>query len=256
MQSDTRVMPMPRRKRCACGAKIEDHEAECETCQVLICLCGRKYPRRKGPGRQPSRCPKCESLRPDLRICGCGVLLKSSQRKTCSPDCRRIWRRIRRGATPPDGWHTQIVTALELDSKHRKVARYVAGWLQRRGRKKVGVIDTAVVYLNEKLRFECRHSPLSFRTAKDLPPWVYMDDRTRLTSLQGLAPPATGWLAGYIVSSDDYCTVAATSADFGDVAQWKSRAAWIPRRADIGEEMYCKRDRFQVDSLLEATTSA
>lgn len=222
---------------------------------VLVCLCGRKFERRRGSGRQPSRCPKCESLRPDLRICGCGVLLKSSQRKTCSPECRRIWRRIRRGAKPPDCWHTQIVTALELDRKHRRVARYVASWLQRRGHKKVGVIDTAIVYLREKLRFECRHSPLSFKTAEDLPPWVFMDDRVRLTSLQGLAPPATGWLAGYIVSSDDYCTVAATSADYGDVAQWKCRPAWIPRRADIGEELFCSRDCFQVDSLLETTTS-
>ena len=217
-------MPMPRRKRCACGAKIEDHETECHQCMVLVCLCGRKYPRRRGPGRQPSRCPKCESLRPDLRICGCGVLLNSSQRKTCSPKCRRIWRRIRRGATPPDGWRTQI--------------------------------ETAVVFLSEKLRFECRYSPLSFKTAKDLPPWVYMDDRTRLTSLQGLAPPATGWLAGYIVSSDDYCTVAATAADYGDVGQWRSRAAWIPRRADVGEELFCPRDCFQVDSLTQTLTPA
>ena len=83
-----------------------------------------------------------------------------------------------------------------------------------------------------------------------------MDDRTRLTSLQGLAPPATGWLAGYIVSSDDYCTVAATSADYGDVAQWRSRAAWIPRYADEGEELLCPRGRFQVDSLLEEPASA
>jgi len=248
-------MPMPRRKRCACGAKIEDHETECGQCMVLVCLCGRKYPRRRGPGRQPSRCPTCEGLRPDLRICGCGVLLKSSQRKTCSPECRRIWRRIRRGAKPPDGWHKQIVNALEMDSRHRKVARYVASWLQRRGRKRVGVIDTAVVYLNEKLRFECRHSPLSFKTAKDLPPWVFMDDRTRLTSLQGLGPPATGWLTGYIISSNDYRTVAATAADYGDVAQWESRSAWIPRRADIGEELFCPRDRFQVDSLLNQRAS-
>ena len=223
---------------------------------VLVCLCGRKYERRKGPGRQPSRCPSCESLRPDLRICGCGVLLKSSQRKTCSPECRRIWRRIRRGATPPDGWRTQIVSALELDSMHRKVARYVAAWLLRRGRKRIGVIDTAVVYLTEKLRFECRHSSLMFRTAANLPKWVFVDDRVRLTSLQGLGPPATGWLTGYIISSNDYRTVAAMAADYGDVAQWKCRPAWIPRRADIGEELFCSRDRFQVDSLMERAVSA
>lgn len=246
---------MPRRKRCLCGAKIEDHEDECTQCMVLVCLCGRKYARRKGPGRQPSRCPKCESLRPDLRICGCGVLLKSSQRKTCSPECRRIWRRIRRGARPPDGWRTQIETALELDGKHRKVARYVAAWLQHRAGKRVGVIDTAVVYLNEKLRFECRHSPLMFKSAEDLPPWVFVDDRVRLTSLQGLGPPTTGWLTGYIISSNDYRTVAATPADYGDVAQWKSRCAWIPRYADEGEELLCPRDCFQVDSLLEKPTS-
>ena len=223
---------------------------------VLVCLCGRKYERRKGPGRQPSRCPTCESLRPDLRICGCGTLLKSSQRRTCSPECRRIWRRIRRGATPPDGWHTQIVTALDLDRKHRKVARYVAAWLKLRAGKRVGVIDTAVVYLTEKLRFECRHSPLMFKSAEDLPPWVFVDDRTRLTSLQGLGPPTTGWLMGYIVASSDYRTVAATAADYGDVAQWMSRAAWIPRYADEGEELLCSRDRFQVDSLLEEPASA
>ncbi len=246
---------MPRRKRCCCGAKIEDHETECTQCMVLVSLCGRKYARRKGPGRQPSRCPQCESLRPDLRICGCGILLKSSQRKTCSPECRRIWRRIRRGAMPPDGWRTQIETALELDGNHRKVARYVAAWLQHRAGKRVGVIDTAVVYLNEKLRFECRHSPLMFKSAEDLPPWVFVDDRVRLTSLQGLGPPATGWLTGYIISSDDYRTVAATAADYSDISQWKSRRAWIPRYADEGEELLCLRDCFQVDSLLDKPAS-
>ncbi len=142
------------------------------------------------------------------------------------------------------------MNALELDSRHRKVARYVASWLQRRGGKKVGVIDTAVVFVTEKLRFECRHSPLMFKTVADLPKWVFVDDRVRLTSLQGLAPPATGWLAGYVISSNDYRTVAATAADYGDVAQWRSRSAWIARRADIGEEMFCSRDCFQVDSLL------
>jgi len=156
---------------------------------------------------------------------------------------------------PPDGWRTQIESALELDGKHRRVARYVAAWLQRRGRKRVGVIDTAVVYLQEKLRFECRHSGLMFRCAADLPKWVFVDDRIRLTSLQGLGPPATGWLTGYIISSKDYLTVAATAADYSDISQWKSRRAWIPRYADEGEEMLCPSDRFQVDSLLETASA-
>jgi len=157
---------------------------------------------------------------------------------------------------PPDDWRTQIVTALEMDAKHRKVARYVASWLQRRGGKRVGVIDTAVVYLTEKLRFECRHSPHMFEFAADLPKWVFVDDRTRLTSLQGLGPPATGWLVGYIISANDYRTVAATAADYSDISQWKSRRAWIPRYAEEGEEMLCPSDRFQVDSLLAAPATS
>ncbi len=72
----------------------------------------------------------------------------------------------------------------------------MAAWLKHRAGKNIGVIDTAVVYLPEKVRFECRHSPLVFRTAADLPSWVVVDDRTRLTSLDGLGPPATGWPAG------------------------------------------------------------
>jgi hypothetical protein len=143
-----------------------------------------------------------------------------------------------------------------MDRKHRKVARYVASWLKYHAGKNVGVIGTAVVYPTERLRFECRHSPLMFGCAADLPKWVFVDDRTRLTSLQGLGPPATGWLIGYIISSNDYRTVAGTAADYSDVAQWRSRRAWIPRYADEGEELLCSRDCFQVDSLVERRPAA
>ncbi len=246
---------MPKKRRCRCGRKIEEYEDECIKCMKLVCPCGRKfdYPSRRG-GRPPSRCPQCEDLRGDLRTCPCGALLRSSQRVYCTATCRREARRVRRGAIPRDGWRDRVISAFQDDQRHEKVAKLVAAWLRYYAAKNVWAKDMAVVFIDARVRYECRHTEIPFKCADDLPRWVYVDYRTMLTSLQTLRPPATHRLAGYILGSQGFETVAFIPARESDIQIWKRRRAWIPRLADFDDELYCQRERCEIHSLLKKPT--
>lgn len=85
------------------------------------------------------------------------------------------------------------------------------------------------------------HRGIPFKCADDLPRWIYVDFRTRLTNLQALRPPVTHRLTGYVLGSKGFETIALVPARECDIETWKRRRAWIPRLADFDDEMYCAR---------------
>lgn len=121
------TMPMPEKKRCQCGATIEEFEDECAKC-ARMCVCGRKLP-YGGRGRPHSRCPRCAELRPDYRACGaCGAMVPRSRHRWCSAACAREARKVQRGELPGDAWQRNLVNVLDQQDVHAQVARYLAAW--------------------------------------------------------------------------------------------------------------------------------
>lgn len=238
-------MPMPTKRRCKCGSKIEDWMDRCLKC-LTFCPCGRRID-YAGRGRPRSRqCERCAELRRDRRLCCCGKPLIKSQRAYCSARCAREARRIRNGATPRDGWRRHIISALERDKLDHAAAVRVGAWLARRMDRGLEVRGTAVVYTLARVRFEVRWTHMDFGSAADLPDWVPVEDSTRLETMRMMQPE----LRGYILSNARRDAWAVTSAAPDAIARWKSRRCYIPRLADYDLELSAPADSFQVDSLV------
>ena len=243
-------MPTPKKRRCECGAKLEEYEPEfCPKCMRLVCACGRRFP-YAGRGRPASRCPKCAELRPDYRVCGgCGTVLPSSRRRWCGAVCAREAHRIQRGGQPRGKWMTHIASALDGHDAHEKAATVVALWLWRYEDMDVFPDGMSVVVRKARARLEVRQSDMHFRRASDLPEWVPIDDMLRLDTLRTMVPPLTGTLVGYALANANLDAVAMTNANVWDVVHWRKRRCWIPRYCDYDVELSAPSSRCQVFSL-------
>ena len=116
-------------------------------------------------------------------------------------------------------------------------ARRMKGGLEVRG--------TAVVYTEERVRFEARQTCLDFADATDLPGWVPVDFHTRLEAMQMLRPE----LVGYALVNAKRDAVAVVPATPDQSVRWKFRRCFAPRLADYDLELSAPAEPIRVLSL-------
>ena len=107
------------------------------------------------------------------------------------------------------------------------------------------VRGAAVVYTEERVRFEARQTKLDFAEATDLPEWVPVDFQTRLDSMQMMLPE----LVGYALLNAQRDAVAVVSTTPDQIARWKSRRCFVPRLADYDLELSAPAESIRVLSL-------
>ena len=115
--------------------------------------------------------------------------------------------------------------------------RRMEGGLEVRG--------TAVVYTEERVRFEARQTKLDFADATDLPTWVPVDFQTRLDAMQMLLPE----LVGYVLLNAKRDAVAVVPTAPDQIARWQSRRCFVPRLADYDMERSAPVESIRVLSL-------
>ena len=107
------------------------------------------------------------------------------------------------------------------------------------------VRGSAIVYTEERVRFEARQTSLDFDDATDLPEWVPVDFRTRLESMQMMLPELVGY--ALVNAKRDAVAVVPTTPD--QIARWKSRRCFVPRLADYDLELSAPVESVRVLSL-------
>ncbi len=217
---------------------------------LTFCRCGRRIA-YSGRGRPRLQCARCDELRRDRRICPCGQPLKR-QRVYCSARCAREGRRIRNGATLRDGWKQNVTTAIEQDRLDCAAAVAVGVYQAKRMERGLEVRGTAVVYTEERVRFEARQTCLDFADATDLPGWVPVDFHTRLEAMQMLRPE----LVGYALVNAKRDAVAVVPATLDQTVRWKSRRCFVPRLADYDLELSAPAESIRVLPLRNAPAVA
>lgn len=146
---------------------------------------------------------------------------------------------------PRSGWKQHIVTAIQQDHLDHRAAVAVGRYQAKRMEGGLEVRGTAVVYTEERVRFEARQTKLDFADATDLPTWVPVDFQTRLDAMQMLLPELIGY--ALVNAKRDAVAVVPTAPD--QIARWKSRKCFVPRLADYDLELSAPAESIRVLSL-------